>query len=77
MTSLTLSQVTKCYDGVTALDAVGFTVAPGERVALLGHNGAGKSTLMKIILGLIPATSGQVEVLGAAPGSQSARTGTA
>jgi Cu-processing system ATP-binding protein len=77
MTRLTLSQVTKRYDGVTALDAVGFTVAPGERVALLGHNGAGKSTLMKIILGLIPATSGQIEVLGAAPGSPSARDGTA
>jgi Cu-processing system ATP-binding protein len=77
MNSLTLSQVTKTYDGVTALDAVGFAVAPGERVALLGHNGAGKSTLMKIILGLIPATSGQVTVLGAAPGSQTARDGTA
>ena len=77
MNRLTLSQVTKIYDGVPALDAVGFTVAPGERVALLGHNGAGKSTLMKIILGLIPATSGQVEVLGAAPGSQTARDGTA
>lgn len=77
MNSLTLSQVTKAYDGVSALDAVGFSVAPGERVALLGHNGAGKSTLMKIILGLIPATSGHVEVLGAAPGSQAARDGTA
>ncbi|MDD9706729.1 ABC transporter ATP-binding protein [Seohaeicola sp. SP36] len=77
MNSLTLSQVTKIYDGVTALDAVGFTVAPGERVALLGHNGAGKSTLMKIILGLIPATAGQIEVLGAGPGSQTARDGTA
>ena len=77
MNSLTLSQVTKTYDGVTALDVVGFTVAPGERVALLGHNGAGKSTLMKIILGLIPATSGQIAVLGAAPGSQTARDGTA
>jgi Cu-processing system ATP-binding protein len=77
MNSLTLSQVTKTYDGVTALDAVCFDVAPGERVALLGHNGAGKSTLMKIILGLIPATSGQVTVLGAAPGSRQARDGTA
>jgi len=75
MNSLTLSQVTKAYDGATVLDAVGFTVAPGERVALLGHNGAGKSTLMKIILGLIPATSGQVEVLGGAPASRAARDG--
>ena len=73
MQSLTLSAVTKTYDGVAALSGVGFTVAPGERVALLGHNGAGKSTLMKIILGLIAADSGRIEVLGAAPGSHAAR----
>jgi Cu-processing system ATP-binding protein len=52
---------------------VGFSVAAGERVALLGHNGAGKSTLMKIVLGLIPADSGQILVCGAPPGSAVAR----
>lgn len=77
MQSLTLSAVTKTYDGTAALDAVGFAVAPGERVALLGHNGAGKSTLMKIVLGLIPCDSGAVDVLGHAPGSAPARAGTA
>jgi Cu-processing system ATP-binding protein len=74
---LTLSQVTKRYGNHTVLDAVGFDVNAGERVALLGHNGAGKSTLMKIILGLIPADLGAASVLGAAPGSQTARSGTA
>lgn len=73
MQSLTLSQVTKTFDGRTALTGVGFDVAAGERVALLGHNGAGKSTLMKIILGLIAADSGSVSILGAAPGSHAAR----
>lgn len=73
MTTLTLSQVTKSFDGARALDAVGFTVAPGERVALLGHNGAGKSTLMKIILGLIPSDSGQITVCGSPPGTGAAR----
>ena len=73
MTTLTLSQVTRDFDGTLALDGVGFTVAAGERVALLGHNGAGKSTLMKIVLGLIPASSGRVSVCGAAPGSAQAR----
>ena len=72
-TTLTLSQVTKSFDGTRALDAVGFTVAPGERVALLGHNGAGKSTLMKIILGLISADNGQISVCGGLPGSGAAR----
>lgn len=71
--TLTISQLTKRFDGVAALTGVSFSVAPGERVALLGHNGAGKSTMMKIILGLIPATEGTVTVCGAAPGSAAAR----
>jgi Cu-processing system ATP-binding protein len=71
--TLTLSQVTKTFQGTLALDSVGFAVAAGERVALLGHNGAGKSTLMKIVLGLIPADSGQILVCGAPPGSAEAR----
>jgi Cu-processing system ATP-binding protein len=78
MTStLKISSLTKRFDGVAALTDVSLAVAPGQRVALLGHNGAGKSTMMKIILGLIPASSGTVEVLGAAPGSAAARAGVA
>ena len=71
--TLTIRQLTKHFDGVAALTDVSFDIAPGERVALLGHNGAGKSTMMKIILGLIPATSGHVIVCGSAPGSDTAR----
>jgi Cu-processing system ATP-binding protein len=74
---LTLADVTKSFQGTPALHGVGFTVAPGERVALLGHNGAGKSTLMKIILGLIAADAGRVSVMGAVPGSMGARAVTA
>lgn len=71
--TLKISQLTKTYAGVKALDQVSLTVEPGSRVALLGHNGAGKSTMMKIILGLIPFDSGSVTVCGAAPGSAAAR----
>ena len=74
MTStLTISALTKRFGEVAALTGVSLSVAPSERVALLGHNGAGKSTLMKIILGLIPATSGEVTICDATPGSPAAR----
>ncbi|HEX9858471.1 MAG TPA: ABC transporter ATP-binding protein [Paracoccaceae bacterium] len=77
MQNLTLSRLTKTFDGLTALSDVSLSVAPGERVALLGHNGAGKSTMMKIILGLIGHDSGELSVMGAQPGSPAARRSTA
>jgi ABC-2 type transport system ATP-binding protein len=56
--------LTKRYPGpVTALDELTVTVAPGI-TGLIGANGAGKSTLIKILLGLLPPTSGQARVLG-------------
>lgn len=77
MTLLALSHLTKRYADHTVLDDVSLTISAGERIALLGHNGAGKSTLMKLILGLIPASEGQIEVAGHLPGSTVARSVTA
>jgi ABC-2 type transport system ATP-binding protein len=57
--------LTRRFDGRTALDAVAFTVAPGEIHALLGPNGAGKTTLIRILAGLTTPTEGVVSVLGA------------
>ena len=56
-------QVSKRYPRVTALDRLDLTVGDGV-TGLVGANGAGKSTLIKILLGLVPVTSGRAEVLG-------------
>ena len=52
---------------VRAVDGLDLTVGPGEVFGLLGPNGSGKSTTIKILLGLLRATSGEVAVLGQPP----------
>ncbi|HEX4155802.1 MAG TPA: ABC transporter ATP-binding protein [Acidobacteriaceae bacterium] len=60
--------VTKRYrNGVVALDGLSLELGRGEIVALLGPNGAGKSTAVKLMLGLIAATTGQVRIFGRDP----------
>jgi urea transport system ATP-binding protein len=53
------------YGQSTVLHGVDLTVAPGEIVAMVGRNGMGKSTLMKSLIGVMPATAGQILVDGA------------
>ena len=74
---LRLDAVGKAYGSRRVLQDVSLAVAPGERVALLGHNGAGKTTLMKLALGLVRADGGTVSVGGAAAGSPAARAAAA
>ena len=61
-----LQDVRFSYDGGTtwALDGVNLSIAPGERVAVVGANGSGKSTLGRIIAGLAAPDSGIVKLLG-------------
>ena len=54
----------KAFKGSTAVDGVDVTVAPGERVALLGANGAGKTTTLLMLLGVITPDAGSVTLLG-------------
>jgi len=59
-----VKNVFKYYDEVLAVDGVTLTVFKGETLGLIGHNGAGKSTLFKMMLGLIPSTSGEIDING-------------
>jgi ABC-2 type transport system ATP-binding protein len=60
---ITTAALTKRYPAVTALDSLDVTIGGGV-TGLVGANGAGKSTLIKILLGLVDATSGTAAVLG-------------
>lgn len=62
-----LSNVIKHYGNQVALDHLSLDLHRGEIVALLGPNGAGKTTAVRLMLGLIPPTSGSVRVLGGNP----------
>ncbi|HLI14356.1 MAG TPA: ABC transporter ATP-binding protein [Alphaproteobacteria bacterium] len=71
--AIAFSHVTKRYGAQTALGDVSLAVEPGECLALIGHNGAGKTTLMKLSLGLIRPSKGEVRVLGVDPAEARAR----
>jgi len=64
--------VAKRYGPVEAVRDVSLSARGGECLALVGHNGAGKTTLIKLMLGLITRTSGDITVLGVDPASGSA-----
>jgi lipooligosaccharide transport system ATP-binding protein len=57
-------QLTKQYGDRLAVNAVEFTVAPGECLGLLGPNGAGKTTTIKMVTCLVPPSAGTLRVLG-------------
>lgn len=60
--SVTVRGVSKRYGRVVAVDDVTLDVRPGEVYALLGLNGAGKTTLIRVLLGMVCPSSGQVEI---------------
>jgi zinc/manganese transport system ATP-binding protein len=64
MNAIELRDVTLALAGHAVLADVSLDIATGEFVGVLGPNGAGKTTLMRAVLGLVPASRGEIRVLG-------------
>ena len=65
VSALEVEDLTVRFGGITALDAVSFSVAPGSMHALIGPNGAGKSTCLNVLSGVYTASAGSVRYGGA------------
>ncbi len=59
-----LTNLTKVYGDLTAVNGINLTVAPGEVFGFLGPNGAGKTTTIKMMAGLLQPTAGSAEIGG-------------
>ena len=64
MPVLHLDQVTKTFGSLKALDQVTLSVHPGEVYGFIGPNGAGKTTAIRVLMGILQATSGQATLFG-------------
>ncbi|WP_342552211.1 ABC transporter ATP-binding protein [Paenibacillus sp. FSL R7-0652] len=63
-TAIRTTNLTKQYDNQTAVNQVNLEVKQGCIYGLLGRNGAGKTTIMKMMMGLVKPSSGEIEILG-------------
>jgi ABC-2 type transport system ATP-binding protein len=63
MNAVEITNLTKTFGDVTALDNVTFEVKTGELFGLLGPNGSGKTTMIKLLTGQLPPTNGTMTVL--------------
>ena len=73
MAALELNSVTKVYGDKVAVRELSLSLKPGTFLGLLGRNGAGKSTTLKMVTGLVPPSSGRIQVLGLDPDSVEAK----
>ena len=73
MNAVDIQGVSLRYGKMTALRQLDLHLEEGEVLGLFGHNGAGKTTTMKLILGLLTPSEGQLRVLGQAPNAADVR----
>ncbi len=69
---LVLKDVTKVFDGFTAVDKVSFTASEGEFICIVGPSGCGKTTVLRLVAGLVTPSSGSLSINGtpiSGPGS--------
>ncbi|WP_240738422.1 ABC transporter ATP-binding protein [Deinococcus fonticola] len=66
-------ELRKVYRGRAVVDGLSLTVPPGEVFGFLGPNGAGKSTTVKMLLGLVMPSGGELRVLGGSPADPAIR----
>lgn len=59
-----VNSLTKNYGGTNVVNNVSLNVAKGDIYGIVGKNGAGKTTIMKMLLGLIPKSSGEISLFG-------------
>jgi peptide/nickel transport system ATP-binding protein len=62
--AIEVTDLSKIYGGIPAVDGISFRVERGQTFSLVGESGSGKSTTARVITGVTPATSGRVDVLG-------------
>ncbi len=62
--AITISNLTKSFDDVIAVNGLDLSIERGEMFALVGPDGAGKTTTIRILCGIIPPDTGDVSVLG-------------
>ncbi|MDR7269414.1 branched-chain amino acid transport system permease protein [Pelomonas saccharophila] len=61
---LDVRKIRKTFGGLVAVNDISFAIRAGDIVGLIGPNGAGKSTTFNLVSGVLPLTSGEVELLG-------------
>jgi urea ABC transporter ATP-binding protein UrtE len=61
---LEIAELCSGYDGIPVLAGLSLTVREREFVGILGHNGMGKTTLLRTLIGVLPATSGEISFQG-------------